>query len=337
MEKQLEYIEDITDRYICQVMKQLTVKNKNDIETELRTLISDMLEDRTGGNPPQREDIDSVLRELGNPYELSEKYSEHTHYLIGPAIYPTYLMVLKIVLYASLLGLGIASALDILTDVQSIGYQSIGSWVADIINGLLASFAWVTLIFIILERKGVGLNKNTSEWSPASLPPTPVRELSIPLRRPIANIAFQVFAAVIFLFAPQILGAYFLDGNTKVIPIFDQTVFKAALPLFLIMITLAILKSIWEILEQKITMKYAIFTTVVDILQLLVLIVILVKFPLWNADLFTAPNTFFYMKGNFTYDELWSKLNSGVIIVFTIIFLIECSSIFYKAVRYGKR
>lgn len=335
MEKQINYVDDMINRYIYQVMKHLSSANRKDIEEELRTLISDMLEVRASGNTPNKEDIDAVLKELGNPYDLSEKYSDNSHYLISPVIYPTYMMVLKIVLYATLLGMLIATFVGIFTTVNTDWYKNSGSYVADIIDGLLASFAWVTIIFVILERKGVNLNKKAAAWEPSKLPPTLSRELEIPLRRPIVNIAFNVFVAVIFIFAPQILGAYILSDTTRVIPIFNLEVLRTVLPIFLICIGLSITKGIWEIIEQKITILYAVFITVIDFVQLFLFGILLTKFQIWNTSFLTEQNSLFHMEGNLSYHDLWNRLNSIVLSIIAIIYLIEILTTFYKAIKYN--
>lgn len=330
-----DYTEDLINRYIYQVMKHLRSGNKNDIEVELRTLISDMLEDKAQGDTPSQHAIDAVLKELGNPAELAAKYSEGPNYLISPAIYPFYLMVMKIVLYASFVGIIIASLLSLFTASDLNWYRAPGKLFADVFNGLFISFAWVTIIFALLDRKGVHFRDKSSDWSPASLPVTPTRELAISIRQPIVSIVFNVIAAVIFIVAPQIIGAYYIGDSTKVIPVFDVNVLQSALPLFILMISLSICKSIWEIIEQKITIRYAVFTAIIDLMQLLILIAVLRKFPIWNSDFINGQSILFHMNGNFSYNELLSRLNGIIIAVFAVIFLLETTIRMYKAIKYG--
>lgn len=337
MEKQTNYFDEMIDRYIYQVMKSINSKNKNDIEDELRTLIADMLEDKTGGNSPSKTDLDAVLKELGNPYDLSQKYCDSSCYLIGPAIYPTYNLVLKIVLYATLLGMVIATFLSAFATVSSNWVQVSVNFITNIFNGLLASFAWVTIIFAIMERKGVTINKNNPEWEPSLLPPTPSKELAIPLRKPITGIIFNILAVIIFVFAPQILGAYVLNDTTRVIPIFDLDVLKTVIPLLIFIIGLSLVKNIWEIIEQKITMRYAVSTAIIDALQMLSLVILLTRFRIWNNSFLTEQNSLFHMEGNLSYDDLWSRLNTIIIAAFGLIYLLECFTLLYKVLKYGNR
>jgi|GEM_PF-1038667 hypothetical protein len=337
VEKEMYDMEDMINRYIYQVMKHLSSNNKKDIEAELRTLISDMLEDSAHGGQASLENLKAVLKELGSPYDLSEKYSENSHYLIGPKIYPTYIMVMKIVLYATLVGIVIAAALRTITVSDTVLYVSTGYWVTDIFNSLLISFAWVTILFVILERKGVRFKRQSDEWDPSTLPQTPTREIEIPIYKPIINIAFNVFVAVIFILSPQIIGAYYLYDSTKVIPIFNLEVLPRVIPLFIVIIGLSITKSIWEIIDRKITLRYAVFTAVSDVIQLLLLIIILMRFPIWNPDFITTQNTIFHISSNLSYNEQLSRMNIIIISLFVLIFLIELSVKFYKAIRYGNK
>lgn len=329
------YTGDLIDRYIYQVMKNLRTKNKNDIEEELRTLISDMLEDKANEDEPSQHAIDDVLKELGRPSDLAAKYSDGSNYLISPAIYPTYHMVMKIVLYATLFGIIIASVVSLFTASNLNWYTAPAKLFSDIFNGLLISFAYVTIIFVILERTGVRFSEKSTEWNPASLPAAPSRELEIPIRRPIANIVFSVIIAVILVVAPQIIGAYYIGDSTRVVPIFDMDVLRSVLPLFIVIISLGICKSIWEIVEQKISMRYAIFAAIVDVIQLIILITLLTKFPIWNSDFIEGQSILFHISGNYSYDELWSRLNGILIAIFAVIFILENTIRIYKAVRYG--
>ena len=65
---------DLIDRYIYAVTRRLPHKARADIDAELRGLIEDMLEEKTGGLPPSPSDIHAVLAKLGTPGELAEKY-----------------------------------------------------------------------------------------------------------------------------------------------------------------------------------------------------------------------------------------------------------------------
>lgn len=241
MEKQINYIDDMIDRYVYQVTKRLPNNARKDIEQELRTLITDMLDEKTQGNTPGKQHIDAVLGELGSPYELADKYRDSSHYLISPAIYPAWLFVLKIVMGAVLLGIAISSVLGLLSEESVVWYEYLGSCLASLFGGLFMAFAWVTLIFAIIERRGLNVKELMPEWDIASLPPVSTHEISIPIWGPIAEITFTIVVMLIFLLSPQLIGAYSIDNGVKVIPVFDLEVLRAIIPLLLLWLGVGIL------------------------------------------------------------------------------------------------
>ena len=93
------------DRYISEVGDRLPAKQRTDIETELRSLILDALEGRTGKTVDfSEEDELAVLQEFGRPEEVAQRYAGTPRYLIGPRLYPTYLVVLRILFIVGLIG-----------------------------------------------------------------------------------------------------------------------------------------------------------------------------------------------------------------------------------------
>ena len=65
---------DLKERYIYAVVRNLPLKARADVERELEGLIAEMLEERRG-NGPGGGDIEYVLNQLGSPDELALKYS----------------------------------------------------------------------------------------------------------------------------------------------------------------------------------------------------------------------------------------------------------------------
>lgn len=62
---------ELFERYIYAVTQQLPMKQRADIEQELRSLMEDMLDERVQGREATTEDIESVLQELGPPNEMA--------------------------------------------------------------------------------------------------------------------------------------------------------------------------------------------------------------------------------------------------------------------------
>ena len=67
---------DLIERYIYAVIRYLPLKMRGDVEKELDSLISDMLEERCRDITPSEKDIRGVLMELGMPEELALNVGE---------------------------------------------------------------------------------------------------------------------------------------------------------------------------------------------------------------------------------------------------------------------
>lgn len=200
---------NLIERYVTEVGKHLPRKNRLDIEAELRSTLEDMLEDRkaAGDNTPIEEMTEELLKEFGSPKKVAETY--HTHlYLIGPGMFSTYTFVLKIVLAAVTLGLMIVLIIGMVSADTTSGemLNLLLEFVSNLIGGLVAAFAHVTLIFAILERVlPDGELEDLEDWTP--------EELTLESDPDKVSIAEQIFSIVFILaglillnFSPGIIG-----------------------------------------------------------------------------------------------------------------------------------
>ncbi len=333
MEKQINYVEDITNRYVYQVSKHLANNTKKDIEQELKTLISDMLEERTHGNTPSKEDIDTILLELGNPMELANKYRDKSRYLISPTIFPVWQLILKIVLGAVLLGIAISSVIGLLSTDQVIWYEYIGDTIVTLFGGVFMAFAWVTLIFAIIDWKGVNIKELTPEWDIASLPPASTHEVSIPIWEPIVEIVFTVLIMLIFLLSPEILGAYSIHDGVTIIPIFDLDVLKDVLPLILLCLGIGLLKSIWELVDGTYSTKYGVFTLVTNIIEIILTVIIFKAFSIWNPDFIDQVNSLFKLNADANLYEVWNTITNNFVIFLILVYILDTATTLYKCFK----
>lgn len=89
---------DLIDRYVHAVTHTLRSAERDDVARELRTLIEDMLAERADAAAPDEATVIEVLRHLGPPDEVAERYGQPRPYLVGPAYYPVFKLVTTIVL-----------------------------------------------------------------------------------------------------------------------------------------------------------------------------------------------------------------------------------------------
>ena len=92
-------MDTLIDRYLAAVSDILPAKQRKDTVTEIRSLIQDALDDRskTEGRAPDDEMMADVLKQFGPPEKIVAPYLPEK-YLIGPRLFPTFILVLRIVL-----------------------------------------------------------------------------------------------------------------------------------------------------------------------------------------------------------------------------------------------
>lgn len=214
------------DRYVNEVGRRLPPKQRADVQQEIRSLIEDEVAGRLqaaadeGGTQPSAEAVVlAVLEQFGSPEEMAARY-QAPRYLIGPAMFPVYQIVLGIVLavtlFANLLALAVAAGTG--------SVQPLLDTLADLFTGVLQAFGTVTLIFMALERLGISASqKKAAIWEPRSLPPVK-DEQRISVFEKAVEIGFT--AAVLALAANYLSrGATVLyGGQWQPIPLFSPEV-----------------------------------------------------------------------------------------------------------------
>ena len=205
----------LIDAYVARVGESLPEKDRSDIEAEISSLLQDMLEARVEAEnrEPDDEMVCAVLKEYGDPDKVAASYRE-PRYLIGPRLFPPFLMVLKIVL-AVLGAVALAGLVYTLTRLGTIPLeiiikQSIEA-VAQYRGTAVTVFGNVVLIFAILEIALPRIGRKKKEWDPRSLNGfTPV-DATEPAGLA-ADIAFNAFAIVLFNFYPDWVAVSFRQG-----------------------------------------------------------------------------------------------------------------------------
>ena len=211
------------DRYVNEVGRRLPPNQRADVEREIRSLIEDEVAGRLdgpteeGAGQERQEAVTlDVLKQFGSPEEMAARYYA-PRYLIGPAMFPIYRIVLGIVLaatlFANLLGLAVAAGTNSAAPLADTILEMFGS--------ILQAIGMLTLIFVALERLGVGVEaKKPAAWNPASLPPVkdPERVSVVGVATEIAFTAAALALAILYLNGN--VGAVFYDGEWQAIPLF---------------------------------------------------------------------------------------------------------------------
>lgn len=215
---------DLIERYVHEVGRYVPQKERADIQAELRSQIHDQLEDRYKGSPTE-DDVAEVLRELGDPRRMATSYGGE-QYLVGPALYPFMLMVLRrgwafvppiVVLVNVLLALFDDEAVNLIGLLVQTGLN--------VVTAVFWFSAIVVMIFAIIERSGEGIEEITGEgkpFDPRNLPE--VDEPGIDRFEAIFGVAIGTFFTFVLIYFLRVGGLTLIfsvngTSGTEIIPV----------------------------------------------------------------------------------------------------------------------
>lgn len=144
---------DLLERYLQAIGEHLSAATRADVLAELRANLQAQLDDRAEelNRPLTQPEISAILQQHGRPILVAARYLPQQS-LIGPAIFPYYLMTLRKATPFALLIFFLANCSNILfvhTAPELIAgiLRALGQLIPD----LLIFLAWVTIAFAIAE------------------------------------------------------------------------------------------------------------------------------------------------------------------------------------------
>lgn len=335
----------LTDRYVYAVVKHLPAKQREDIEMEIRSLVDDMLHDLYPDKEADPESVSAVLAELGNPSVLADRYRDKKTFLIGPEYFDVYFIVLKIVLAAVTGGMVIAMTLKNVVTPPANFLIFAAELVSTVLGAVFQGFAWVTIIFALIERYADPSVKNdlsdikgiSKPWKPEDLPLIPEKNALIRKSEPIVGIIFGVLFLVVLNTAPQIIGVIFtLNESAQMIPFFNLDHFSNFLPLLNVIICLGLLKESFRLFEGKHTLRLSAASLILGACSLVLTISVISNPDFWNQNFVQDFADFMNITGfgDADPDKIISNIFKGVIALSVFGFVVETITNFYKAIRY---
>lgn len=260
---------EMIDRYVHAVTERLPEDTREDVARELRANIEDMLPE-----DPTDKDIRAVLEKLGNPAVLSNEYRPVKRYLIGPAMYDTYLSVLKLVVGIAAIVFTFLALIGAVSKPHDgdalVGYT--GNLIANVLSaafqGAVQAFLWVTFVFALMERAGVQegqLPFVKKAWTVDDLPVANTSSRGrISRAEAVVSLVFTVIFISIFLFRPELFGWYESGENgLKLIqPVFDIARLQSYIPGMVILAVLQFGMSLYKFVARRWTLPLAIINTI---------------------------------------------------------------------------
>lgn len=332
---------ELIDRYVYDVTRRLPQEQRADIDKELRSLIDDMLAARGCGDEPSADDVTAVLKELGSPHGLAAKYRGTQRYLIGPDYFDIYWLVLRIVLAATGFGLVVALIVTSVVTPPQNAFSVAGQTLGGIFSGMVQAFAFVTIVFALIDR--FGKKAPGIDWSPSDLPPVPPvnqRDAGrINRADPIAGLIFGAIGLVLFNAMPWIFGYVTAVEGMVSVPVFNLEALKTLLPLIDVLIGLGMLKDMIRLLAGRYTMRVSVSIALINVTQLVLNIVIFLPPAIWNAGFASALSAatgvdFFNSQG---VQAFWTLLPTVVVVLATIGFVTDTATALYRGAREMRR
>jgi hypothetical protein len=194
----------LTERYLAATLRGIPDGQRADVERELRSSITDAVEDRVEAGEERAVAEKAVLEGLGSPTTLAASYSGRPMYLIGPDMFPAYRHILVML---------VAIVVPVVAVIQTaVGIGGAGDYVDALLGGLAAALNigvqlafWVTVVFVVLERAEFAREARseiavaTSRWTVDMLPATTEDRVTI------GEVASEVFTTLL-----TIGGLFFL-------------------------------------------------------------------------------------------------------------------------------
>lgn len=337
---------EIVDRYVYAVTQRVPQQQRTDIEKELRGLIEDMLDDKQVEGETAEGSIEAVLLELGSPIELAAKYRGYKKYIIGPELYESYLIVVRIVLISIAIGLTVVLGIEIAVDPIAV-QNPIKDYFGTLISACMEGFAWVTIAFILIEHRGNNVAQKSiagikKEWKPSDLAPIPNEKSRIRRGRPIASIIFTMLFVMVFTFSTEYIGIIRLHGETTTVSSFlNPDVFRSYLPFIWVLALFIIIKEGIKLVTGRWTRSLILLQMVYIVASFLIAVIMLMDQSLWNlASLneLLQSGLMLPVNGSATFEtssELWQYWSIRLIYIVAIITIIETIVVIVKA--YGMK
>lgn len=346
--------QELMERYIYQVVRRLPRDQQDEVAMELRELIGDMYE--------ERDSMEDVLRELGDPAEFSRKYHDNAHYLIGPAYYDTYLWFLKVVLLCTAVPVVIAAVVNGVLEADGAFPAAVTAFaIRGITEGLISLFSCcisvvggVTILFAILERKQIkveqkarrqwqvqdlGDNFSAPRWTPRMLSPLPHPKARISRSDSVVGIVFIAIFCALLIFAPHFFSVILPGDPVQMVPFFNLEQWNRILPLFVLTMVLSLADEIFRLVNGRYCIRVMVCNIACSAVHLVLSVVVLKVLPLWNPQFVQQLQQAQALSGKHAAEFLvyWNaEWASNILLVIVVVAtLLEMGVTVYKTLRYG--
>lgn len=196
---------ELVDRYLQAVRFWLPKsRRQGDLLAELGDDLRSQIEDKENEleRALDKDEVSEILKRCGAPMVVASRLGPKRH-LIGPALFPVYAFVLKMVLLYVLLPVFVfIVGPATLASTNGNWGKAIAITLGNLWSGGFIAAGVITLVFAILERTKV-MAEITCKWDPSSLPPLEKPGRKTSMFQTVCELGFQVFGLVWLLLVPD--------------------------------------------------------------------------------------------------------------------------------------
>jgi hypothetical protein len=196
---------ELVDRYLQAVRFWLPKsRRQEELLAELGEDLCSQIEakEEETGRPLENAEVSAILKTCGSPMTVASRLGPQRH-LIGPALYPIYTFVLKMVLLWIMVPVFtfIVGPVN-LTNTAGDWGRAVVHTLGDLWNGAFIAAGIITLVFAVIERTHA-LAGVECKWDPETLPPLQKPEGRTSFVQTVCELAFGIFGFIWLLLIPS--------------------------------------------------------------------------------------------------------------------------------------
>jgi len=211
---------ELLDRYLQAVKFWLPKAQQKDIIAELGDDIRSQIEDKESalGRPINEDELVALLQQTGHPMRVAARYQPQPS-LIGPALFPLYRFVFKMVsLFYLLPWLLVWIGMMVFMPAYHAAH-SVGSVISEFWTLAFSLLGMITLAFALLDRFQSKLSW-LQKWDPRKLPavPKPKDKDRVPRVESVFELVFNFSFLLGWLAVPQLARQIFAGAGNVLAP-----------------------------------------------------------------------------------------------------------------------
>ncbi len=256
----------LTERYLAAALRGIPERQRGDVEGELRSSITDAVEDRVAAGEDRVAAEKAVLEGLGNPARLAAEYAGRPLHLIGPELFLVWRYVLlRLVAVVVPIVFLVITAVELMDGAGYAGALIEGIGVA-LATGVQLAF-WVTLVFAFIERADAARDARTEivgasgRWTVDMLPDPTAERVSV------GDMVGELFTTLLtiggLLFLRDVSWAR--GANGEVISLFDPALTDFWFPVLIALLAALAVVQVVVYIVGRWTIPLAIGFTVLEV------------------------------------------------------------------------